>query len=535
MRSRTWKLARLAFPIGLIPLFACLSPPVESPRTTVTQETSVRVEQNIKNKVDILFVIDNSLSTSPIQAQFRVAFPQLILRLDDFAAKGSPASYHIGVVNSDLGAGTLNAPAPNGGGCVPGGSGGKLQTGPTAACPPTGLPAACSTFTPGGGLHYLDYNQLNNTNNLGGVSLPDAFSCISAVGDCGCGFEHVLESAYRALHDPIPENVGFLRNDAILAVVFITNEDDCSAPPNSDLFDPNLVNMYGVWHSFRCTQFGVECGGTAVQPMTASNLTGCGYLPTAQGGKLLDLDKYFNFFGKGAALGGVKVNPDDVIVVGVTAASEPLNVQVTTPCADSNAPSCPVIVHGCTQPGNNLIYGDNGIRLNSVVNSARHKSLTSICDTDYNAAINALGDLIISQIGAGCLNAPVVYKPDGTPDCVVEDVTTNPDGSETIKEIPYCGASAPTCWRLVDKLGDYNGGACYVTPQPTTCMLPSSCQPVVKASHLADNPPVDCTTGAAAPSDTCELDTVTIDRGGGMAPPNTFARVSCATVASSTR
>jgi hypothetical protein len=188
MRSRTWKLARLAAPIGLIPLFACFDPPVESPHTTVTQETSVRVEQNIKNKVDILFLIDNSLSTAPIQQQFRTNFPQLILRLNDFAAKGSPAWYHIGVVNSDLGAGNLN-----GGGCVPGGDGGKLQIAPNPRCPPMGLPAACSTFVPGGGLHYLDYNQLANSDNLGGVSLPDAFSCISAQGDCGCGFVHVLE------------------------------------------------------------------------------------------------------------------------------------------------------------------------------------------------------------------------------------------------------------------------------------------------------------------------------------------------------
>ena len=47
MRSRTWKLVRLVAPIGLIPLFACLAPPVESPKTTVTQETSVRVEQSV--------------------------------------------------------------------------------------------------------------------------------------------------------------------------------------------------------------------------------------------------------------------------------------------------------------------------------------------------------------------------------------------------------------------------------------------------------------------------------------------------------
>ena len=73
MRSRTWKLVRLVAPLGLIPLFACLAPPVEAPKTTVTQETSVRVEQSVKNKVDLLFMVDNSNSMAPKQNELRSA------------------------------------------------------------------------------------------------------------------------------------------------------------------------------------------------------------------------------------------------------------------------------------------------------------------------------------------------------------------------------------------------------------------------------------------------------------------------------
>ena len=57
--------------------------------------------------------------------------------------------------------------------------------------------------------------------------------------------------------------------------------------------------------------------------------------------------------------------------------------------------------------------------MNAVINSAHNHSLTSICDTDYTGAIQALGDLIISSIGAGCLNSPIENRADGTPDCVV--------------------------------------------------------------------------------------------------------------------
>src|SRR2546423_7848086 len=163
MRSRTWKLVRLVAPIGLIPLFACLAPPVESPKTTVTQETSVRVEQSVKNKVDLLFMIDNSPSMAPKQKELANRFPTLIKALQNFAAQGNPASYHIGVVNSDLGAGPFTL---NQGQCHPGGDGGKLQVTPAAGAP--NVPAAGTNFSLGGGVRFIDYNQPAGTGHIMG-------------------------------------------------------------------------------------------------------------------------------------------------------------------------------------------------------------------------------------------------------------------------------------------------------------------------------------------------------------------------------
>ena len=544
MRSRTWKLVRLVAPIGLIPLFACLSPPVESPKTNVTQETSVRVAQSVKNKVDILFMVDNSLSMAPKQQQLQQRFPQLIKQLDTFAMQGTPASYHIGVVSSDLGAGLNTA------NCKAGGDGAKLNVTPN----PMGTyapPMNCTNFSLSGGVRYLDYNQIAGTNNImGGLSVPDAFNCMAHVGDEGCGFEHQLESAYRALHDKIPENSGFLRSDAILAVVFVTDEDDCSAPDNTDLFVSNTQAnaMYGVLHSFRCTQFGIQCGGMPVPPMSVSNLMGCSSydLGTNPAGKLTDLNTYINFFTKPAAQGGVKVDPNDVILVGITAPSEPVGVTVTTPCADQQAPSCPILNHSCIAPTDPNFFGDPAIRVNDVVNSAHNHNLTSICDTDYTSAIQALGDLIISSIGVGCMNSPVENRADGTPDCVVTDVKTNPDGSQSSQEVPSCAQNNHTvpCWQEVNKLTDYNNGQCYQSPLPASCKLPSTCQPVDSAQTILNTPPGQplpkCSgTGMPADPSTCELVTIAIDRGvdaTGMpnpAPAGTVAQVSCATLASS--
>jgi len=530
MRSRTWKHVRLAAPLGLIPLFACLSPPVESPNTTVTQETSVRVEQSVKNKVDLLFLIDNSPSMAPKQKELANRFPTLIKALQNFAAQGNPASYHIGVVTSDLGSGPFTL---NQGQCHPGGDGAKLQVTPAAgATLPMGV--SCTNFALSGGVRYIDYNQLAGTDNIMGVpDVPTAFTCMAAVGEAGCGFEHQLEASYRALHDQamIPENSGFLRSDAILALVYVTDEDDCSAPATSDLFDPstNGVNMYGTLHSFRCTQFGVQCNGMPVPPMSVSGLTGCESQTMANGGKLFDVQKYIDFFTKPAAQGGVKVDPNDVILVAITAPKDPVGVSITMPCADQvNTASCPILNHSCVAATNAMFFGDPSVRLSTVVASAKHNNLTSICDTDYTSAIQALGDLIISQIGAGCLNSPIANRADGTPDCVVEDVTALSDGTTQTKEIPSCAENGHVvpCWQVIDKLAQYKSQGCTppgVTP-PMTCMLPPSCQPVTN--------PVDMSQ---------QLVTVSIDRGvdgtgkPNPAPAGTTANVSCATIASSSK
>ncbi|HEX6838474.1 MAG TPA: hypothetical protein VF334_17980 [Polyangia bacterium] len=160
------------------------------------------------DKVDILFMMDNSPGTSPKQNETVKRFPLFIQALDAAAAAGHPASYHIGVVDSDLGAGpeTLNQ-----GQCHPGGDNGVLQIAPAAgAVLPAGL--NCANLKLGDGVRFLEYDQIARTNNITGVAdLSSAFACIAAVGPAGCGFEHVLESTYRALSGTVPENAGFLR------------------------------------------------------------------------------------------------------------------------------------------------------------------------------------------------------------------------------------------------------------------------------------------------------------------------------------
>lgn len=498
MKSRRLKrILVLTAPLSLLGAFACFDAPVEEPNPNITQETFVRVEQNIKNKVDILFVIDDSPSMTPKQTELKARFPQLIKILDEFGNSGSPADYQIGVVSTDLGAGPFTL---GNGQCTPGGKGGKLIPKGKAADPSCQPPV---------GANFIKYNQLNQTNNLpAGQDLSTTFGCMASVGDKGCGFEQPLEAAYRALHDNLPENAGFLRDNALLVVVFVTDEDDCSIDPNSDLFDPAKSAQYGTLQSYRCTRFGVMCNGM-LPPYadTGGTLTNCVGASAEAGGKLTFVEKYINFFTKSSGAGGVKVDPQDVILVGITAPSDagistllsnPFQAGPYVPCPGPiNGSNCDVVLQrSCIAPSDSSFFGDPAVRVNQVVNAAANKQLTSICDTSYQSALEKMGQLIVSNIGAGCITSPLADP--SKPDCLVEDVTNNTDGSTTVTQIPFCanvGGKTP-CWNLESKPLDKCAAICANDGDP--------------GQHFG----------------------VTIDRGpGGTPPANTNARVSCSTIA----
>jgi hypothetical protein len=411
----------------------------------------VSVSQPVRNRVDILFLIDDSPSMSPKQGELVKRFPQLIKALDDFAARGSKAWYHIGVVTSDLGAGPTQ-PSPN---CRPGGKGAKLNTfnrcpmivtNPDGSQQCAGAPVACNLGTvEGQPANFINYNQLDGSNNLpAGQTLADAFGCIARVGDVGCGFEHQLEATYRALHDPIPDNAGFFRNgaddSALLVVVLVTDEDDCSADPATDLFDVNKVGAYGADLSYRCTQFGIICNDDPAQPPygAAGPFTSCRARTPAEGGKLIDVQKYIDYFTKA---GGAKRDPRDVILVSIAAPPTPVASAI-------EPPDTVVLEHSCIAPPplDKTFFGDPAVRINQVVSAAPNHLQPSICDTDYTSALQSLGALITSFIGDICLVSPVANPAD--PDCVVEDVRD--DGKiAVIPACPYASGQLP-CWKLVE-------------------------------------------------------------------------------------
>jgi hypothetical protein len=341
-------------------------------------------------KVDVLFVVDNSPSMNPIQAELKSAFPTFATALNAFPSKGAATSFHVGVVTTDLGSG----PTSVGSNCKVGGLGGRLQ--------PLGAAHDISCLPPTGGENFMDIDQIGGGNNLpAGQSFEQTFTCMASVGDTGCGFEHVLESPYKALSGGIPENAGFLRDDALLAVIWLTNEDDCSADPNTDLF-AQANTQYGGLFSYRCTNYGIMCGNPPMlMPYGDSGgpLSMCQGATAAVGGKLFEVSRYINYF---TQAGGVKANPGSVILASLAAPTAPVSSFLGSPttyapCAGPpSGTTCAVLLnHSCIQPQNPAINGDPAVRLAQVVESAPRHFEASVCDASFATSLQAIADAIL--------------------------------------------------------------------------------------------------------------------------------------------
>jgi hypothetical protein len=66
-------------------------------------------------------------------------------------------------------------------------------------------------------------------------------SCLSALGTGGCGFEQQLQSAAVAVTRE--DQAAFLRHDALLAVIVITDEEDCSIEDKELFSVPEIQNQ----------------------------------------------------------------------------------------------------------------------------------------------------------------------------------------------------------------------------------------------------------------------------------------------------
>lgn len=406
-------------------------------------------------KLDLLFMIDNSLSMSPLQAKLLTNFPAFVQVLKNLP--GGLPDIHIGVVSSNMGAGPFEIPQ-----CPAGGDRGVLQAEPRGTCTATGLHG-----------NFIAAGEREATKNYDGT-IEDTFSCIAALGDTGCGFEHQLESVAVALgaRGATPaENAGFLRPEALLGIVLITNEDDCSAPADTALFDPtasSLDAVQGPLASYRCNEFGHKCAG-GVAPPRFDPLSGAVTLQdchSAEDGVLNRVSEYAQI------LKGLKADPAQVYLAAITGPTSPYAVGWTAPLgipttADGGADprNWPSVQHSCMQATGE--FGDPAVRIGDLATAFGANGLmSSICSDTFAPALTQIAAALGQRLGPRCLQPAVVDATGAAPalrgGCAVYESVPAAGGMRTETLLPACGGGgggAQPCWSVAANAACDTGGA----------------------------------------------------------------------------
>ena len=252
----------------------CLQRPVQPQDPNTSNLFVDQIVQTAVDKIDLLFMIDNSISMADKQRILRDAVPVLVQRLVTPACvnqEGEPVGantgagrcpngsepefaairdIHIGIVTSSLG------DMGSGEACSPGVQP-KDDKGYMLGTP--GLRPMALTNWNGQGFLAWDPDAANGgraRNNPPGTTnaqelIEDFSDMVIAAGELGCGYEASLEAWYRFLVDPEPpglvtkdaneltaagppdqtilaQRAAFLRPDSLVAIIMLSDENDCS-------------------------------------------------------------------------------------------------------------------------------------------------------------------------------------------------------------------------------------------------------------------------------------------------------------------
>jgi len=265
--------------------------------------------QNLEG-FDVLFVVSPSPGADSLLLDMGVMAPGMLGSLDYALenAQSSSTRLHIGVITPNLGTGDHGS-----GLCANGGDRAELQTVTGSGCPDLE------------GTHIVVVDDV--VQNMDWVlDVPTAVQCLidgQMERDAGCDFEQPLAAVAKALDlAQTPDNEGFFRPDAGLAVVLMTDKDDCSASAD-DLFDPSNSTL-GPPGTFRCFEWGVTCDEDARVPGPKN---GCRPRAAVEGGLLYEpshlAEMIFSHKSRSAVVFATVAQPADPVVVALNTLGDP--------------------------------------------------------------------------------------------------------------------------------------------------------------------------------------------------------------------
>jgi hypothetical protein len=299
-------------------------------------------------ELDLLVVVDSS----PAMAEERAALAPALGALVEQVARdlesdhGVGLSLHVGLVTADLGAGPHALP-----GCVPGGDGGRLRAVASGDCAgPTGAFVVREVDEWGGEIRNFE------------GELGDAVACIVPRELDGCVVQQPMAAARLALDGTVTDNIGFLRPTAALAILVVSNQEDCSAADAATFFDP----ASGAVTSYRCAAQGWTC--TPPIDGTPQSHTGC--YPAAGAPLIAPFDLT-------SAVSAVKSEPWRIAVGVLRGPAEPVHVTA----GPAIAPSC-----GAGAP----IAASPALRIDAFAGLFAHAWLGDLCGGDLNPFRDAI-------------------------------------------------------------------------------------------------------------------------------------------------
>ena len=308
------------------------------------------------------------------------------------------------------------------------------------------------------------------TNLPPGLGMTEVLQCIGPQGINGPGFERPMEAMRNTLVNDV---AGFVRDDALLAVIFVTDEADCSMTDENIGWISSDEGEVFWTHPDRsssgvCWAAGVTCeGGPGVYDDCVAEDKDRDGLPTDDEDEavLFPVQRYVDVLtdiseqkqmdgGQGevlvALLAGVPLDyPQTGEIIYEDSAFEDFNLEYG-------------IGPGCGQ-GTETIQNLPGIppvRLRQFAEAfaTEERNIHSICSDDYSAPLQQIADAIGEVSERACFNGCVTDADEKTaefePDCTLFETFT---GATPDMPVPPCAV--------------LKGGWAFPSPDVDTCYL----------------------------------------------------------------
>jgi hypothetical protein len=353
------------------------------------------------DELDLLLMVDNSNSMGEEQASLAAELPRLIaiLASGDVDGDGDTdfdpiESLHVGVITSDMGVGSHDVPTCDGGtfGARFGDDGILITRGRIS------IPGCIATYPA-----IFEFRRGEDA-----VAFASDLACVSTVGTGGCGFEQQLEAVLKALSPSAPQswtipgytppvfvestfghadrdNAGFVRDDSVLAIVMLTDEEDCSSR-NPEIFNPGSSTFAGTDLNLRCFTYPEVVH--PIERYVAGVDERSGLLGLRRDPRRL-------VFGLIAGVPVDALRPSGEIDYDAILAHPDMMEAVDPAMPTRLRPSCNVPGRGIAFPPRRLVRVAQGLE-----EGGAHVAIASICDASLGNITRALTDAVAEPLSA---------------------------------------------------------------------------------------------------------------------------------------